>query len=556
MSFALIIINLSILKVLFVNCSDDEYRLLQDLKERYDPIERPVQNHTEAVKVSLHLYLQQIVDVDEKNQVLTVVLWEEFRWFDYKMRWDPREYGGIKKIRFPTGTLWRPDVLLFNSADENFDARFDVNFVVNNDGSILYSPPALIKSSCKIDITWFPFDEQMCLLKFGPWTHQRYALDLCIDREGIREEDKHKHSIDITYYVTNGEWDLISTPANISTPPFGDQGDSFIELHFYIHIKRKIIYYGMNWIVPSVLFLLTNVLGFTMPAECGEKITLQTTNLLSVTVFLGMVADITPPTSDSVPIIAAFFSIAMVILGSSIIFTLLIINVHFRSPRTHKMTPWVRTIFLEWLPWLLLMNRPGKQFRKPKRKRRTPRQRPGTWTSEQQIELQQREHLKQRVFPKTLQTSDSSTSRGSLGVGLNRQQYTQESTLIMEKPSTPLLTANSGSKDKGKRILEDRLDSFLISEYGTTELLRSTLRELSDYLHLSQQKMDEEEEEEEAKADWRFMAMSLDRACLFLYAFICCALPLWIFTATPKYILPIDPTQIINPKALCSFKEN
>nr|CAD2203563.1 unnamed protein product [Meloidogyne enterolobii] len=75
-----------------------------------------------------------------------------------------------------------------------------------------------------------------------------------------------------------------------------------------------------------------------------------------------MVADITPPTSDSVPIIAAFFSIAMVILGSSIIFTLLIINVHFRSPRTHKMTPWVRTIFLEWLPWLLLMNRPGKQF--------------------------------------------------------------------------------------------------------------------------------------------------------------------------------------------------
>lgn len=43
----------------------------------------------------------------------------------------------------------------------------------------------------------------------------------------------------------------------------------------YIHIRRKTIYYGMNWIVPSVLFLLSNVLGFTMPAECGEKITLR-----------------------------------------------------------------------------------------------------------------------------------------------------------------------------------------------------------------------------------------------------------------------------------------
>lgn len=64
--------------------------------------------------------------------------------------------------------------------------------------------------------------------------------------------------------------------------------------------------------------------------------------------------------------------------------------------------------------------------------------------------------------------------------------------------------------------------------------------------------MDEEEEEEEAKADWRFMAMSLDRACLFLYAFICCALPLWVFAATPKSNLPLDPTKVVEPKALCN----
>nr|CAD2203562.1 unnamed protein product [Meloidogyne enterolobii] len=125
----------------------------------------------------------------------------------------------------------------------------------------------------------------------------------------------------------------------------------------------------------------------------------------------------------------------------------------------------------------------------------------------------------------------------------------------MEKPSTPLLTAKSGSKDKGKRILEDRLDSFLISEYGTTELLRSTLRELSDYLHLSQQKMDEEEEEEEAKADWRFMAMSLDRACLFLYAFILCALPLWIFTATPNIFYPSIQRKLLILKLYVHLKK-
>ncbi|KAL3093172.1 hypothetical protein niasHT_022622 [Heterodera trifolii] len=484
----------------FASASDDEYRLLQDLKDRYDPVERPVFNHSDAVKVSFRLYLQQIVDVDEKNQVLTIVIWEEFRWSDYKMVWDPREYGGIDRIRLPSSTLWKPDVILFNSADENFDARFAVNFVVDHDGSILQTPPAIIKSSCQIDITWFPFDEQMCLLKFGSWSHTRNSLDLCVNGTSL---DMVKDSIDLGYYVHNGEWEVIATPVKKVLPPYGDSNDFYVELHFFIHIRRKTIYYGMNWIVPSVLFLLSNVLGFTMPAECGEKITLQTTNLLSVTVFLGMVADITPPTSTSVPIIAAFFSISMVILGSSIIFTLLIINVHFRSPRTHKMSPWVRTIFLEWLPWLLLMNRPGKQFKKPKRKRRRAlAARVPLRTAPAQCH--------QRVFPAQLCTSESTTSRSTL---VGTRSLAAEKYMLLHAETT------------------EPFDAFL--DIGTVELLRGTLRELSDFLLLSQQKMEEEEEEEEAKADWRFMAMSLDRACLFFYGFICCALPLWIFAVTP-----------------------
>ena len=92
-------------------------------------MERPVLNHTHTLDVRLRLYLQQIVDVDEKNQVLTLVLWEEFKWQDYKMRWDPREYGNIERmkenlgklreichlgIRLPSDALWKPDVLLFN----------------------------------------------------------------------------------------------------------------------------------------------------------------------------------------------------------------------------------------------------------------------------------------------------------------------------------------------------------------------------------------------------------------------------------------------------------
>lgn len=54
---------------------------------------------------------------------------------------------------------------LFSSAEDTFDNSFPVNFVVYYTGDILFVPPGIVKSSCNIDITWFPFDEQICCLR-------------------------------------------------------------------------------------------------------------------------------------------------------------------------------------------------------------------------------------------------------------------------------------------------------------------------------------------------------------------------------------------------------
>jgi hypothetical protein len=95
------------------------------------------------------------------------------------------------------------------------------------------------------------------------------------------------------------------------------------------------------------------------------------------------------------------------------------------------MSPWVRTIFLEWLPWLLLMNRPGKQFKKPKRKRR---RRPAAEEADRR-EMHRAEQMdligggrnaaapqhQQRVFPAPLtRASESTTSRSTVVGGGSR----------------------------------------------------------------------------------------------------------------------------------------
>lgn len=92
------------------------------------------------------------------------------------LRWNTSDYGGIKDLRIPPHRIWKPDVLMYNSADEGFDGTYQTNVVVRNNGSCLYVPPGIFKSTCKIDITWFPFDDQRCEMKFGSWTYDGFQV--------------------------------------------------------------------------------------------------------------------------------------------------------------------------------------------------------------------------------------------------------------------------------------------------------------------------------------------------------------------------------------------
>ncbi|CAB3411329.1 unnamed protein product [Caenorhabditis bovis] len=464
-------LQLLLLKLLYLlakcEASDDEYRLLNDLKEGYNPMERPVSNHSLPVTVKLRIILQQLVDVDEKNQVITLVVWTQYTWNDYKMKWDPMEYGNITTLQIAHGTLWKPDILLFNSANEHFDASFPVNMVVSHNGDVLFAPPGIMQVSCNLDMTWFPYDEQICYLKFGSWTYGK-KLDLQIDDSGLPSG----HSIDLQYYVPNGEFDLISTPGQRKSTNFLDE--TYVELYFHLQLKRRVLYYGINWLVPSVLISLSNILGFAMPSECGEKITLQITNLLSVTVFLGMVSEVTPPTSESIPVIAAFFSFSIVILGLSIFATLIIINIFFRHPKSHVMGEWTRFIFLEWLPWLLLMSRPEHTFKRP---------------------------VKPRHQNEDLESSGTQKSGYS---EINQEE---------EKCRRPRLLVNSQVfNDPSQQALEE-----------IVELLRGF-----------QQKLEEDEEEEEQILDWRFMAMVIDRLSLFAFTALILGTTAVVFLVTPN----------------------
>ena len=53
------------------------------------------------------------------------------------------------------------------------------------DGQVVWKPPAIYKSSCEIDVEWFPFDEQSCVMKFGSWTYDGFQVGFWYQAESM-----------------------------------------------------------------------------------------------------------------------------------------------------------------------------------------------------------------------------------------------------------------------------------------------------------------------------------------------------------------------------------
>lgn len=48
----------------------------------------------------------------------------------------------------------------------------------------------------------------------------------------------------------------------------------YVDVTFKIHIRRRTLYYFSNLIMPCVLISSMALLGFTLPPDSGEKLTL------------------------------------------------------------------------------------------------------------------------------------------------------------------------------------------------------------------------------------------------------------------------------------------
>ncbi|XP_014611500.1 PREDICTED: acetylcholine receptor subunit alpha-like isoform X2 [Polistes canadensis] len=339
----------------------DAKRLYDDLLSNYNKLVRPVVNTSDVLRVCIKLKLSQLIDVNLKNQIMTTNLWVEQSWYDYKLRWEPKEYGGVQMLHVPSDHIWRPDIVLYNNADGNYEVTLMTKATVYHTGLVVWQPPAVYKSSCSIDVEFFPYDVQTCVLKLGSWTYDGFKVDLrhMDEKSGSNVVDV---GVDLSEFYMSVEWDILEVPAVRNEKFYTCCDEPYLDITFNITMRRKTLFYTVNIIIPCMGISFLTVLTFYLPSDSGEKVTLSISILISLHVFFLLVVEIIPPTSLVVPLLGKYLIFAMILVSISICVTVVVLNVHFRSPQTHQMAPWVKRVFIHILPRLLVMRRPTYKF--------------------------------------------------------------------------------------------------------------------------------------------------------------------------------------------------
>uniref|UniRef100_A0A914C2B3 Uncharacterized protein n=1 Tax=Acrobeloides nanus TaxID=290746 RepID=A0A914C2B3_9BILA len=329
----------------------------------------PVKNTSEPLRVKFGASLIRIIDVDEYNQVLTTNLWLEMHWNDYKLSWDPSKYDGLKKINLPANKIWVPDILLYNNADGEPHASTTKNdAIVYYTGLVIWKPPSIYKSFCSIDIEYFPYDSQLCPMKFGGWSYNGFLIDVrqlpsrpdsVIENRKDPDGKEYKfmqQGMDLSYFQKSLEWDVmeLTSKRHEQLYPGCCGQDMYIDITFEISLLRKSLIYTVNLVIPCMLNAILSTFVFYIPAM-DLKITFSISILITLTVFYLILNEMIPPTSLVLPLIGKYLLFTMFLATASILFSVVVINVYRRNSFSQPMPFWMRKLFLYKLPYYLKM---------------------------------------------------------------------------------------------------------------------------------------------------------------------------------------------------------
>lgn len=134
----------------------------------------------------------------------------------------------------------------------------------------------------------------------------------------------------------SGDWSIPTMKIETTALMLECCPGKFDRITYSLKLKRKPAYFIMYLVVPSVLISILVLFSFKIPVDSGERIGLCTTALLAMSVFLLLIGEYLPESSENIPLLAIASVLMMILITFGFLATILVLKCHHSIHRPPK----------------------------------------------------------------------------------------------------------------------------------------------------------------------------------------------------------------------------
>lgn len=320
--------------------SDPVVQLRKDLfqSDKYYPLSPPSEK---IPTVGMTLLIQHVYKLEESTGSLLVNGWLSASWDDHRLQWDPKSYSDVGFFQVPHGTIWIPDLTLYNNIEAmSMDQFGKTRIYILRSGTVFWLAPMTLKATCPITLEKYPFDEHVCTLSLGPWSHDSNEVLL----KKLDIDPEHENEILSRFASENPEWELIRSEPEIVNKTYSCCPDTLYQSYdARLRLRRRAPFYKYVLVIPSTVATLLTLSVFWLSPGDQSKFTLGGFAGITEVILLTFLGWKIPPGGTSVPAIVIFCGNGLVMSVLSMIIAIIVAKLS-HSPSTSQVPRPIRTL--------------------------------------------------------------------------------------------------------------------------------------------------------------------------------------------------------------------
>ena len=283
-----------------------------------------------------------------------------FKWSDPRLQWNTStnlsEWQWPTKTYWPSSWLWMPEITVLTCELSSCSISIDSDTLVDisNDGTVKAHDSLLLASNCLLDFTYFPFDNQTCV------------VNMLIDFPGYDDSRIEIHilnTISTGYVASNEEWDITSVDFfSIKSMTYQLQETnpthwilsqvpvSTHSLVLVVGFKRTASFYLDNVIAPLLVIVLISVFTILLPSDAIERSEYTLTVVLAFVFFKSSLTSM-QPVSNYPPLLGTYINYSFALLAVFLVAGVLVLRLWRKDPSESTPPLLLRILFIRSIHW-------------------------------------------------------------------------------------------------------------------------------------------------------------------------------------------------------------